>query len=232
MRIRKYGIELIRVKEKDIELIREKRNSDAIRSCMQFKSLITKEMQKEWFLSIHNIYNNYFLISVKGKTIGLINGKNIDYDKRTSEGGMFIWDKGFQGAIEPAFASVIMSDFNFIINEFRKNYIKILKSNTKAINHNKQLGYIPTTDIPSDNEVQWFELTSENYMLKMQKLRKAITLGCGDTSILDPNDFDFKDDSEEEIRSLYSGLPDYLKIKINQCLKRDCQELLSIGNSL
>jgi hypothetical protein len=57
-------------------------------------------------------------------------------------------------------------------------------------------------------------------------------LGSGDTSILDSGDFDFKDDSEEERRVLYSGLPDYLKIKINHCLKRDGQELLPIGNSL
>jgi len=226
MRIHKYGITLTRLKEKDIELVREKRNSGEIRASMQFRETISAEMQKEWFNRVNNIYNNFFIITADNKQIGMIDGKNINYEKRTSEGGMFIWDKDYWGNIHPALASVIMSDFNFIINEFEKNYIKILRSNPKAIGHNRQLGYVPSNDFPHSDEVEWFELSRENYFRHIGKLRKAIASGTGDSSLLSVDDFEFRDDSEEELKKLYSPLPEYLKAKIDHCLKRDGQQPL------
>jgi UDP-4-amino-4,6-dideoxy-N-acetyl-beta-L-altrosamine N-acetyltransferase len=221
MRIHKYGITLTRIKEKDIELIREKRNSDEIKASMQFRETITPEMQKRWFESVNNIFHNYFIITADNKQIGLIDGKNIDYLKRTSEGGMFIWDKEYWGTIHSALSSVIMSDFNFIINEFKKNYIKILRTNVKAIGHNKQLGYVPTQDLLSTDEIEWFELTRESYFKNVEKLRKAISVNTGDAELLSVDDFEFTDDSKQDLLKLYSPLPDYLKQKIDHCLKRD-----------
>jgi RimJ/RimL family protein N-acetyltransferase len=226
MRIHKYGITLTRLKEKDIELVREKRNSEEIKASMQFREPISREMQQEWFKRVNNIYNNFFIITAGNKQIGMIDGKNIDYNKRTSEGGMFIWDKDYWGSIHPALASVIMSDFNFIINEFEKNYIKILRSNPKAIGHNRQLGYVPSADFEHSDEVEWFELSKENYFSHIGKLRKAIAANTGDPSILNVDDFEFTDDSEAELKELYSPLPGYLKSMINHCLKRDGQPLL------
>jgi UDP-4-amino-4,6-dideoxy-N-acetyl-beta-L-altrosamine N-acetyltransferase len=230
MRIHKYGIILTRIKEKDIELIREKRNSDEIRANMLFREIISPDKQKEWFKSINNIYNNYFIIEANNKQIGLINGKNINYNKLTSEGGMFIWDKDQGGTINSALASIIMSDFNFIINEFEKNYIQILRFNHKAISYNKQLGYVPTQDHPSNEESQWFELTKENYLKNREKLKKVIAVNTHDSNLLSVDDFEFKDDSEQEFLELYSPLPEYLKKKINYCLMRDGLPLLVSGD--
>jgi hypothetical protein len=221
MKIHKYGITLTRVKEKDIELIREKRNSEEVKATMHFRETITESQQKEWFKSINNVYNNYFLIETDMKPIGLINGKDIQYDIRTSEGGMFIWDKNYLGTIHSALSSIIMSDFNFIINEFEKNYIRILRSNEKAIGHNKLLGYVPATDRDNSGELQWFVLTKENYLRHRQKLSKVIKFNTGDSNPLTVDDFEFRDDTEKEFDELYSPLPEYLKKKINYCLRRD-----------
>ncbi|MDF2438184.1 MAG: hypothetical protein K0Q95_2560 [Bacteroidota bacterium] len=225
MKINKYNITLTRLKETDIELVRQKRNSDSISANMHFREEITPEMQKNWFNSINNIYNNYFIISEGDRKIGLINGKNIDFKNRTSEGGMFIWDKDFLGTTHAARASIIMSDFNFIINEFEKNYIKILCSNEKAISYNRLLGYRPSNDFRADKEVQWYELTKGDYLKHIPKIRKGIE-AQKEENVLSVNDFNFKDDTVEELKKLYEPLPAYLKEKINYCLLRDGQPTL------
>jgi len=215
MKIHKYGITLSRLKEADIELVRRMRNRDEIREHMQFRELITPEMQLEWFRSVDTIYHNYFLVIADGKKIGLINGKNIDFEKRTSEGGMFIWDSQYHGTTHGALASMIMSDFNFLINEFEKNYIKIMRANEKAISYNRQFGYVPTADLEGDAETVWLELKRETYLEKAGNLRRIIASATHDALPLLPDNFDFSDDTDEDLRRLYVPLPAYMKAKIN-----------------
>jgi UDP-4-amino-4,6-dideoxy-N-acetyl-beta-L-altrosamine N-acetyltransferase len=226
MIIEKYGITLKRVKESDIELIRVKRNSADINSHMHYREIITEEMQKKWFASINNIYNNYFIVYHNNQKIGLVNGKNSDYEKRRSEGGMFIWEKKYWGTVIPAMCSVMMTDFTFLINGFNKNYIKILKENKNAISYNKQLGYVATEDYPSDEETQWYELTRENYLKKIPKLRNGIRSITGDDEPLTLSNLSFKDDSDEDLALLYKPLPDFIKNTVNAILERENHNLL------
>lgn len=220
MKIHKYGITLSRLKEKDIELVRRMRNSEEIQASMQFRETITPEMQKKWFESVNTIFNNYFIITADHKQIGLINGKNINFEKRTSEGGMFIWDKDYLGTAHGVLASVIMSDFNFLINEFEKNYIKILRSNQKAIAYNRQFGYVPSPDFEPDPDVLWMELSKDRYMENTGRLRKLLASVTHDALPLLPANFDFSDDSPDDLRRLYLPLPDYLKRKINDHISK------------
>ena len=119
MIIQKYGIVLRRLQHKDIELVRTKRNQDSIRNYMFYQKEITAEEQEEWFKSTNNIYNYYFIIESDNKKVGLINGKNIDYEKRTSEGGIFIWDEEYRDIQVSAIASLIMAEFTFLIFDFK-----------------------------------------------------------------------------------------------------------------
>ena len=218
---------LTRLKAEDIELVRQKRNSKKISSVMHYQELISPEMQKKWFESVNTIYHNYFIIHYKGEKIGLINGKNSDYKKRTSEGGMFVWDDKYWGTLIPSMCSVIMSDHAFLICSYKKNYIKILKSNQKAVLYNQKLGYEPTSDYPSDEEVQWFELTKEKYEKAVVKIRKAIGIITNDFAPLAIENIDFEDDSDEEVTTLYKQIPDYILNKIaNVIAKRDGRFIL------
>jgi len=67
MELSKYGVKLHRLREEDIELVRTWRNSPLIRQYMEFRDEITPEMQKEWFLSINNNENYYFIIEYQQK---------------------------------------------------------------------------------------------------------------------------------------------------------------------
>ena len=73
MKISKYGIDLVRLTEEDIEMLRQWRNSPQIQQFMEYREEITAEMQKKWFDSINNVNNFYFIIHFEGQKIGLIN---------------------------------------------------------------------------------------------------------------------------------------------------------------
>ncbi len=221
MQINKYNITLTRLKEADIELVREKRNTSEINQFMHFREQISADMQKKWFKEVNSIYHNYFIIHYNNKKIGLINGKNSDYEKRQSEGGMFIWDKNYLGTFIPALCSIMMSDFTFLINHFEKNYIKILNTNLTAISYNKQIGYVKTTDYQYDTESSWYVLTKKDYLKNMVKIRKGIRAICGDETPLSIDNINFNDDTAADFELLYQPLPNFVKHNINLILVRD-----------
>ena len=49
-------------------------------------------MQEKWFEKINNDNNFYFIIEYEGREVGMINIKDVDYEKRTGEPGMFLYD--------------------------------------------------------------------------------------------------------------------------------------------
>ncbi|HBI01053.1 MAG TPA: hypothetical protein DDY18_05455, partial [Flavobacterium sp.] len=80
MRIKKFGLTLSRLRRDDIELVRTMRNREDIRNSMEFRDIISSEQQLKWFHSIDNIYNNYFIIESENRKVGLIHGKNTNFD--------------------------------------------------------------------------------------------------------------------------------------------------------
>ena len=207
MIFRKYGITITRIKEKDIELVRQMRNSPEIQSKMYYREYITPEMQKKWFHSINNKYNGYFIIEYNNSKIGLIHGKDNDFEKRISEGGIFIWDKAYIGTIIPALASIILDDYTFLVKNFNATYAKVLLDNKSTLEYNKLMGYVPCPPMNEDTGVLWMLLTRENYFTKMKLLRRGIKVVTGDGEPLKASDIDYSDDSPEEMDLLYSGLP-------------------------
>jgi RimJ/RimL family protein N-acetyltransferase len=207
MIIRKYGLVLKRLKEEDIELIRQKRNSEAVRRTMYFREEITPEMQKKWFKSINNKYNGYYLISYNNEKIGMIHGNHVNFEKRTCEGGIFIWDEQHLNSPIPSLASIIMNDWTFFLANFQKIYAKVLKENKVALSYNKMQGYEPCEPQNNDQGVEWLVLTRESYMSKIDAVRKNMAQFTNDEKPLQLNDLDASDDLGEEIELFYTGLP-------------------------
>jgi UDP-4-amino-4,6-dideoxy-N-acetyl-beta-L-altrosamine N-acetyltransferase len=208
MRIRKYDLVLTRLRESDIELVRTKRNDPEIRKSMHFRDEISREDQIYWFRSVNNIYNNYFIISFEGRAVGLINGKNTDFEKRFSEGGIFIWEQELIGTLVPVLSSVILADLNFIINEFEKNYIKIMNDNSRAIQYNKMLGYHPDPSFPAGENFSWYSISRNEYLQWIKKFRVAIGNLTGDYEPLGWKEVDFGIYTAKEFEELYLRLPE------------------------
>ena len=106
MIVEKYGIQLKKITIDDIELIRIKRNADNISSKMIYRGYISMDQQIEWFKSINNFNNFYYLIIYNQQPIGLINDRNLDWENLTSEAGLFIWESNYLKTIVPALASL------------------------------------------------------------------------------------------------------------------------------
>ncbi len=171
MIIKKFDITFRRLEEGDIELVRKWRTSPLISQFMEYRGHITEEMQQQWFESINNNNNLYFIIEYKDKKIGLINGKNIDWEKNTMETGIFFWDKDIYNTPVPILAILILAELGIIIGGLIA-YARILKTNTRAIKYNKLIGF-ELCDGQEEVENQLYILPSGNFERKAKRLLKA-----------------------------------------------------------
>ncbi|MGE5424447.1 MAG: GNAT family N-acetyltransferase [Syntrophothermus sp.] len=173
MKFFKYGITLERLKEDDIELVRQWRNSDPVRLNMNYQKLITPEEQREWFRSINNEHFHYVMIHYKGEKIGLLNDKNIDWENRTSETGIFIGRPEFFHTFVPYLVSLAGIETLFYFVGWKKQYAHVLRSNSNAIKYNLELGY-RLCEGQEGIEHQRYELTRESFEQSAGKIRKMV----------------------------------------------------------
>tara|TARA_R110002049_G_scaffold200299_5_gene370984 strand:+ start:8521 stop:9189 length:669 start_codon:yes stop_codon:yes gene_type:complete len=206
MIIRKYNLELREVEREDLEMIRQYRNSDIIKNKMIHRQQITREQQQKWFEEIRTVNHFYFLIYKNDSAIGLINGKNIDFINRTSEGGIFMWneDRNYETSIT---ASIILNDWNFLINGFVKNFAQVLKSNKQAIAYNEFMGYKITDKIHPNDEVIWMEQTKDDYIAYRKKIEELKFMDFNVSEKLTEEDVFFHKDEEAYVRSIVEQLP-------------------------
>lgn len=223
MLIKKYGLILKEVEQEDLELIRQYRNTDIIKNKMIHRKQISRDQQLEWFKEIRSSRHFYFLIYKNDSAIGLINGKNIDFENRSSEGGIFVWneDRNYETSIT---ASIILNDWNFFINNFKKNYAQVLKSNKQAIAYNEFMGYKIAEKEHENPHVLWMEQTKDDYIAYRKKLEK---FEFEDFKIGDPiklNDIFIEKHDVDYANLLISEVPNDLKKVYKQILKRTTDE--------
>jgi len=175
MKYSRYGITLTLLTEQDLELVRNWRNSPQVVRNYEYREYITTEMQSEWYKSIQNDGNIYLVVGYRMKKIGVINAKNIDWEKREFESGIFIPDPTYMNSYIPAILSVMMTDLFFKIFEWERIYAHILKTNPQAIQFNKSLGY-ELADNQQDVENQLYYLTRESFERKSARLKESIAV--------------------------------------------------------
>lgn len=173
-----YGIDLLRLRHEDIELVREKRNSPEVKQFMEYRGEITPEMQEKWFAGINNVNNNYFVIRTGPEKIGLIYGSQIDWESReTGNGGIFIWDPKWYDNPVSLQATFVLIELTFLLG-LERTFVKVLQSNRRAIKFNQDLGYEP---VPGQDEVQnqLYVLSKEKFFRQTDRVRKALASQTG-----------------------------------------------------
>lgn len=192
MIITRGNIVFRRLTKSDIELVREHRNSHDVSQFMEYREYISRDMQQKWFESINNFYNLYFIIEYKGKKIGLINGKDINWEKHEMETGVFIWDQKYLNTHIPLLAVLIFGELG-ILTLGLTAYAHILKTNHRAKRYNKLLGF-RICDDQENKENQLYKMTPETYLKNAKFIRGAFMklIGSGHTS-LEFEDQDIKD---------------------------------------
>lgn len=202
MIIEQYGVVLKRLTRDDIELVRQWRNNPAIQKTMNYQEYITKEQQLEWFNSINNKYNYYFLITHKGRSLGVINAKNVSETERTGEGGIFVWEESEELDLVPVFSSLAILNVVFkVMDFFKKSIIQVRRDNPKAIYYNTMLGYKINEEL-STEENCFFELTKADYFeytMKLNRVAQRLTKDTEDPRVTGEFSTDLFIDSFREI---------------------------------
>lgn len=172
--IKDYGIELHQLTEDKIELVRNWRNSDKISRYMEFRDYITPEMQKRWFSKINETDNQfYFIIVADGKEVGLINIKNVDWNLRTGESGIFIYEDDCLHAGVAYRADICQRDFAFNVLHLSNLQAHIFNSNLRSINFHKKFGFElaePEIIDASVEKNQLYILKRETYFTNRTKI--------------------------------------------------------------
>jgi UDP-4-amino-4,6-dideoxy-N-acetyl-beta-L-altrosamine N-acetyltransferase len=213
--INKYGITLNRLTKSDLELIRVNRNSLNIRKQMFYQSIISKEMQNKWFTSINNINNYYFIVNHNCNKIGLINLKDIDFERRTGEGGLFIWNEKYLKTYVPILSSICFIDFAFNILKLKEHFSQVKETNLTAIRFNENLGYRLHFEEKKIGKLI-YTLTKDNYYKKADKIRETVMRIGKDCLPLSWDDISLKGINSFEKENLYTKLPLYVQNEINK----------------
>ncbi len=178
MKYSRYGISIHFLKEDEIELVRQWRNDPVVVSNYEYREHITAEMQKEWFRSINNIDNLYTIIEYQGAKIGVINIKNINWEERVCEGGIFLPDPRFHQTFLPAIVSYITTEIAFNVFEWNICYAHVLKENKSVQSFVKMLGYEQMEGQESLNNQQ-YQITRASFEKRALKIKKAISVLAG-----------------------------------------------------
>lgn len=168
MIIETNGIKIERLKASDIELVRQWRNSAFVRQHMNFREHITPEMQLEWFRSIDNFNNFYFILHFKDLKVGLGDIKNVDWDDSSGEAGVFIAEKNYLSSFLPVVGALTLSELVFKIFKLKRIYSQIRIDNKRAMKFNKLFGY-KRVEGEEGKDSQLHYLTGESFFKATRK---------------------------------------------------------------
>jgi len=171
MKICKYGITLNRLRKDDLEFIRQKRNAREVLLSEENHIEITPEMQLEWFDSVDNFENFYYIIEYKGSKIGMLNNKKVDWKARTSESSLFLWDETLVETIVPSLAALCLIEIGFYYLNWNVCYIRLHSDNPKAVENAVTLGY-ELTEGKETVENHLYYLTRELFETNAKKILK------------------------------------------------------------
>lgn len=125
-----------------IELLRNWRNQDFVLEQMEFREIISKEAQEQWFEKIKNDSNfEYYIFSIENEAIGLVNLAGINKKTKTATVGLFIGNARFIGTGIAFDASHFIIKRAFKDLKLEKLFAKVKNSNSVAIQYNAILGF-------------------------------------------------------------------------------------------
>ncbi|GGF87805.1 hypothetical protein GCM10010912_36320 [Paenibacillus albidus] len=98
--------------------------------------------------TINNNENFYFIIMYDELKIGLVNIKDIDWDRKCGEVGIYIYEDTYLNSLLPYVVALKGLELDFKEYNLQYVYAHILKTNKRAIRFNKSFGF----ELESDQE--------------------------------------------------------------------------------
>ncbi len=168
------GIHLEPLTIETSELVRVWRNSASVNQFMDYKELISKELQIEWFKSIQKYESYYFLIKERHQPIGMTHLNRVDKANKTAYAGLFIGEESYQGTGAALSASILLLDFGFDQLHLKNIFAKVHTSNITAINYNASLGFKFKGE--ENTNFTCYQLNKQSFEAKREMLFSLLSL--------------------------------------------------------
>lgn len=135
-------INLIDIKEEDLELIRNWRNSTEISQYMYTNDFISKEQQEKWFIKIQtDVSQKVWIIEYGGKKLGVAYLYNIKPAFKTTYWGFYLGDLSVRGAGIGSKVEFNMMQFVFETLGYNKLLCEVFVSNDSVIKMHEKFGF-------------------------------------------------------------------------------------------
>ena len=170
MIIKGYDIMLHQLREEHIEMVRNWRNSQKIAKYMEYREMISPDMQRKWFSGLDDLLDFYFVIEYNEEFIGLIHVANINWALGSGDAGLFIYDNRYLNTHIPVLSSLSMLDALFSVFPLQAVTAKVMAGNDTAAKYNTRLGF---QLVPGQEGMQFqqYRLEKEVYNAATEKLR-------------------------------------------------------------
>jgi len=165
-----YGVKLKRLTHDKIEMLRQWRNDPKIQQYMFYRQEITPEMQERWFANMDKRCNFYFIIEYEGKEVGCINIRDIDWETKNGEPGMFIYEDEYLNSDVAMRASFCMGDWVWNDLKLESETIEVVRTNKNAMQFNLSAGYKELPLQPGDPENMCRMILTRDIALSSNKL--------------------------------------------------------------
>ncbi len=135
-------INLVEIKEEDLELIRRWRNSKEVSQYMYTSEEITSENQKKWFERIKlDASQKYWLIEYNGKKLGLVSIYNIKENFKHCSWAFYIGNTEVRGAGIGSKVEFTILNYVFETMKFNKLMCEVFSFNEKVIHMHEKFGF-------------------------------------------------------------------------------------------
>ena len=172
-----YGVTLRRLTHDKIEMMRQWRNDPKIQQFMIYREYITPEMQEKWFEKNNNNHNFYFIIEYEGREVGVINIKDVDYERKTGEPGIFLYADELWNSDVGMRASLCMSNFTWDTLCLESLYCHVVASNKRALQYNLLCGYeiVPGYENEQNKLLVITREKAKNPSPKLQRIMRVLS---------------------------------------------------------
>lgn len=148
------NIELRLLDLSTLETLRNWRNRSDVNQFMEYREVISAEVQRQWFNNLSKENNYYFIIFTNDNPIGMIHLGDVDIMLRTAESGMFIAERSYRGIGLALSASLLLLEFAFEELGLLELFAKVKNDNIQAQDYNKLLGFQEKRKL-NDDFSQW-----------------------------------------------------------------------------
>lgn len=118
------------------------RNSDSVRKRFIYQGLFTKESHENWMKTMVETGKVVqFIISCDGEDVGSVYLRDVDYEKKEAEYGIFIGEESARGCGVGTRSAELIIEYAFETMGLERLFLRVHKDNERAVKSYEKAGF-------------------------------------------------------------------------------------------